>query len=508
MTIQRAAVRGDLEKIKELLAANAAPEDVRRALLAAAIRRRTEAVQLLRAANPPADIFTAAATGDLPALKRFIEQNSADANAHDKLIGRSVLCWAVRAGQKEAVEYLLGQKADANDRAKVDRFQSGIMTPVASEQTDKGEPIREVESPLWAALDDAVPIDPAVVHLLLEHGADANERGPSNTSPLARAASKGALSVIDDLVAHKARVKALEAGGTPLLVYALASREVTACLLKHGVDANSKLPSGSPVLDAAVDTPETGAADELIKGGAQVTFKAACVLGKTDDARAFIQRNPAIAVRDINTRTHEGPIFLAARFNQGEIARLLLSAGARVDAKNSDELQPVHVAATRGGNAALTVLLERGAKVDAESPLGRPINCAAAGNKAETVKLLLDRGAEVNAPSQVSKQTPLVSAAAADALEAAALLIARGADVNKAYAEFKQTPLHVAAYHASVKVVGLLLEKGANGAAVDAQKKTPLDLARAGSSFERRKDAARREEVVKLLTPPPGKATP
>ena len=151
----------------------------------------------------------------------------------------------------------------------------------------------------------------------------------------------------------------------------------------------------------------------------------------------------------------------AAIFGSPEAIRLLLDAGADVNAKNDFDATALLWAAR--DPVKVGMLLARGANVNTQSKQGRtPLIVAAAGS-AESVRLLLARNAGVKAHDRMGT-TALTEAALAGDVDTMRLLVERGADVNgeiNVFQDFGSTPLMAAASSANTAAVQYLLSKGA-----------------------------------------------
>jgi ankyrin repeat protein len=171
-----------------------------------------------------------------------------------------------------------------------------------------------------------------------------------------------------------------------------------------------------------------------------------------------------IAKGDVNTKDRHGatPLMYAAAVGSAEAVKALLAKGADAKAKNAFD-----ATALMWGVANLEkvrMLVDAGADVNAHSKQGMTPLLIAANNagSAEIVRLLLAKGADPKATDDGG--TTLLAAATANDLDMVRLFIERGVDVNGADAK-GDTPLQFAASNGNLAMVKLLLNKGA---AVDA----------------------------------------
>ena len=137
---------------------------------------------------------------------------------------------------------------------------------------------------------------------------------------------------------------------------------------------------------------------------------------------------------DVNTPQPDGTTALAwaARWDNLEMADLLIRARANPNTANDYGVTPLSLACTNGSDAMVAKLLRARAHPNAalwsgETPL---MVCARTGNS-DAVRSLLEHGADVNKETRRG-QTALMWAAAQKRREIAQMLIARGANVNAA----------------------------------------------------------------------------
>ncbi len=168
---------------------------------------------------------------------------------------------------------------------------------------------------------------------------------------------------------------------------------------------------------------------------------------------------------------------------------MLLKAGADVNAKSKLGRTPLFIAASSNGTAAIVrMLLEKGAdlKTAAVNPADTPLSTAAQAGDSATVRLLIAHGAPLNG---FDAKIALLNAALVDNLEIIQSLVEAGGDVNFVsppvtitvkngpVALGKFTPLLVAAAYGKPATLKYLLDHGANVNAQDVRGMTPLMLA-------------------------------
>ena len=98
------------------------------------------------------------------------------------------------------------------------------------------------------------------------------------------------------------------------------------------------------------------------------------------------------------TAQGESPLMMAAIKGQADIAEKLIARDADV---NKTNWTPLHYAASSGQLAIITMLIEKSAYIDAESPNGTtPLMMAAMYGTPAAVKLLLQEGADTQLKNQ------------------------------------------------------------------------------------------------------------
>ena len=181
---------------------------------------------------------------------------------------------------------------------------------------------------------------------------------------------------------------------------------------------------------------------------------------------------------ELNFRDYEGLTALshAVRSRHMTIMRILLGRNdIDVDCGYSNDRTPLFDAVDNCDEAAIRLLLDRGAKVNCKDIDGfTPLSSASEQGHWTVMRLLIDRGAEVNCRDQKGR-SPLCWACKQGDEAVVQLLLDRGAEVNHKD-ENGQTPLlwMTSHYVCDEAVVRLLLDQGAEANCRDKQGRTPL----------------------------------
>ena len=170
-----------------------------------------------------------------------------------------------------------------------------------------------------------------------------------------------------------------------------------------------------------------------------------------------------------NVRTlGQRPLHLAAREGSGAVSSLLIERGADVNARdrNKDgayDWSPLHYAIWFDAPAVAALLIDAGSNVNAGNRHGMtPLHYASKKNSATAVRELIRNGAHVMAKTSAG-WTPLHIAAEHNAADAAKLLIDKNVYLDSAASKSGGvTPLHIAAANDATDVVRLLIHHGAD----------------------------------------------
>src|SRR5579871_1748154 len=249
----------------------------------------------LRSGETP--LMTCARSGSADAVKALLARG-ADVNAKEKLQDQTALMWAVSERHPEVTKILIEHGADVQARSRIFnefmiRAENGGRLvcpppPGVNARCTNAEMIPKGGStPLLFAARSG---DLESTKLLIAAGANVNDTGPDGNSALVIAAYSGNGKVAQFLLDKDALPNAAGAGFTAMHAAVLrGDPELLKALLAHGANPNARVTKGTPIRRSAQDyvIPDT-------------------LVGAT-------------------------PFFLAAKYVEPEMMRLLAAAGA--DAK-------------------------------------------------------------------------------------------------------------------------------------------------------------------------------
>ena len=258
-------------------------------------------------------------------------------------------------------------------------------------------------------------------------------------------------------------IDSVDAYGRTPLICAIAAKnlDVVDWLLREGAKVDLIVTIAgekATALEVAANLKWQEGAELLLHYGAQMEPEASILLGN----RAFIE-NYLDRGGDPSHLFYGKPLLsLAAYHRDIELARLLLDAGANVNAFDRDLGWTALHWAAMGQMELAKLLLQRGANIEQPDKKNcfRPLHVAALNGQVDLVRLLLDNGADIEATNN-NAGTPLHLAAEQGKAEAIAILLERGAMCDRRDS-LGETALHLAIDRGHLKAVEILLERGAN----------------------------------------------
>ncbi|MBI3924179.1 MAG: ankyrin repeat domain-containing protein [Armatimonadetes bacterium] len=182
--------------------------------------------------------------------------------------------------------------------------------------------------------------------------------------------------------------------------------------------------------------------------------------GDLEAVKRTLQEHPeALDARNLNGFT---PLLLAGYHGRAEIGLYLVEAGADIEAQDPMGNNAYMAAASGGSTDLIRVLLEKGADPRFRNRLGQSaLHQACLLGRLEAVQLLIGEGADVNAVDE-SGATPLYWAASKNQLPIAELLIEKGAKLDVATISQRMRPIDAARVHQHQRMVELLQDHGAD----------------------------------------------
>jgi ankyrin repeat protein len=430
-------------------------------------------------------LFCTIRNRDEPLLRKLIEKNV-------KLDGTVYLALKEIKDNDDLLERIISELLQAGASTKrLLEFDKDNRTHSEGESDDEYE--HDDEAILLASRSGQT----AIVNLLLSHGTSATSQNRYGEFPLLVAAEQGHGEIVEILLwAEPAAVEMEGNRGQRALDTAIYEDEIEIAMLL--IQKGSFQPSSAALakgLSRAIEMDMPDWVDIILRkdeslvdikfGSNEAPLSFAVEYGREAVVKLLLQAGANLEAKDIFNQT---PLSYAALSGHEEVLKLLLEAGANPESKDSLDQTPLLCAAYNGHEAVVELLLEAGANLESKDGLDQtPLLCAAYNGHEAVVKLLLEAGANLESKDGFD-QTPLLCAAYNGDEAVVKLLLEAGANPEAKDCE-DQTPLSCAAYNGDEAVVKLLLEAGANPEAKDGFDQTPLSRAAYNGD----------EAVVKLL---------
>lgn len=319
-----------------------------------------------------------------------------------------------------------------------------------------------------------------LVEMILDMGADIEDRGHKDTTPLMEAANSGHSDIVKLLIERKASINAqTNQGNTPLILAAANGHtECVRLLLEGGARTEEHNESGHTALMEAASNGHVDVAKLLISKGASINthsheFKEsaltlACYKGQLEMVKFLLE---AGADQEHKTEEMHTALMEASMDGHVEVARLLLDSGAQVTMPADSFESPLTLAACGGHVELAMLLLERGANIEEVNDEGyTPLMEAAREGHEEMVALLLSQGADINAQTEETLETALTLACCGGFLEVVDFLIKAGAEISAG----ANTPLMEASQEGHLELVKYLIVAGADVNAATSSGDTAL----------------------------------
>ncbi|XP_077409724.1 ankyrin repeat and SOCS box protein 2-like isoform X1 [Vanacampus margaritifer] len=360
-------------------------------------------------------LFQAIRAGDVGRLKALIASSRTDLMPPSKP-GWLAIHQATWLDQEACLRVLLAaQPGLVNKRTEhaetalllaVDRELLPCARLLLENGADPDAPNRDHETPLYKACERD---NPALVALLLNHGAAVNTKCFQGWTALHEAASRN-VEICQMLLKAAGKHSPVDKYGITPLFIAAQSGQVAPLrlLLRHGADINSQAADGATALHEAAKNGHVEIVDFLLsqKADANITGKAGLL-----------------------------PLHVAARKENETIVSMLIPATSKARVRRTG-ISPLHVASEHNRDGVLETLIRAGFDVNAqlceerrrlyEDRRSTALYLAVANYNVDNVRSLLHAGADPN----LDVFGPLLLAARQGCIESVTLLVEHGADIN------------------------------------------------------------------------------
>jgi len=339
--------------------------------------------------------------------------------------------------------------------------------------------------------------------LLLEKGADINDKNINGTSSLQTAASNGQVKISKILIEKGLRVNHKNnRGDTPLHNASSGGHKPFAeLLLSSGAKINARNKNNETPLLLALRRKKIELASYLIDQGAKVNIVSndgmsplILSLYHSDELTIKLLEKGADPNAKFNDLT---PLDIALKNRRPSLVKLLKKYGAKPGVEKGFESTALHKALSEWTYNNQIELITKNEYIEGLKEIikrnpssvnvqdvdrNTPLHLAIELENLFVTELLLEHGANVNLANK-NGQTPIFIAIKNGSAELARILLEQDADVNIQDSR-GDTPLHYAVESFRFDVVKMLISHGAQADVKNKFGKTPLQIAKDRDSFE------------------------
>ncbi len=264
----------------------------------------------------------------------------------------------------------------------------------------------------------------------------------------------------------------------------LGKRDEIIVLLRKGADINARSPTGMTPLMLAAAGRQIGAVSIILDAGAdrdarnnenltasEIAMKAGQLglegIAKLIDDYGIKKPIPVVKPDPNKLQTTEEHTELkkalwdAIEKGRPDLLEELIGMGADVNemCDATTEMTPLHSAASLGDSKIIKLLLDAGADVEAQAVYSTPLMYAALSGKTNAVRMLLYAGADVNHVNSHDGQNALHMAAMYGHIDVADILLNVGINTD-VFSMEGDTPLHLAVLLGKTEFVEFLKKNG------------------------------------------------
>lgn len=186
-----------------------------------------------------------------------------------------------------------------------------------------------------------------------------------------------------------------------------------------------------------------------------------------------------LKVKTKSKEVSQSLLCLAIEQDDTKGACVLIESGYDIEQKNSEGKSPIWLALLKRNGEVFKLLVEKGAKLDENHNEQSLLEYALLCSQFEIAAILIARGIKITNPHFIQKQgrTAVIFALLANEIEIVRFLINEGVIVKNCLGINEENLLHVAAYHNRAEAISLLIDNGTLINQRNQKGETPLHVA-------------------------------